>query len=233
MSKQSALVLGELPLFSGIPAADVGSIQSLIRFHDYRDGEVIFSRGDPGEQAFIIATGLVRISTLGENGKRVTVEIFKHGDMFGELATLDRRARTADANAIGPTKVAAIPADCVRALLTASPAFAVNLLRLLTERLRRTYSLLEDASLSDLERRLAKQVLYLMTLGSAGEHQVKLYSRMRQSDLADLLGATPRSIINILNKWRSEALAEFDGRTAQITILDLQRFRELAERDKV
>jgi CRP-like cAMP-binding protein len=50
---------------------------------------------------------------------------------------------------------------------------------------------------------------------------------MHQEDLADLLGATSRSIITILNKWRAEGLARFDGRSAQLTITDVERFRAL------
>ena len=137
-------------------------------------------------------------------------------------------ARAADATAIGPTRIVAIPGTAIRDLVSRSPAFSANLLRLVTGRLRRTYSLFEDASLTDLEHRLAKQVIYLISLGATDGRRVRIYSRMRQGDLADLLGATPRSIIKILNKWRSDGLVDFDGRTAQLTILDLDRFTSLA-----
>ena len=148
--------------------------------------------------------------------------------MFGEVAAIDGAPRTADAAAMGPTKLAIFPAGAFRKVLERSPAFALNVLRLVTGRLRRTYSLFEDASLADLEGRFAKQVLYLMGLGAAGERRVRIYARLILGALADLLGATPRSIITILNKWRAEKLADFDGRTAQLTILDLERLTALS-----
>jgi CRP/FNR family cyclic AMP-dependent transcriptional regulator len=218
-------------IFDNVPSADLSWLLGQTRVLVYRNGEEIFVRGAEGQFAFLVLAGLVRISTLGQNGKRVTVEIFKPPELFGELAIIDSQWRTADAAAMGSATLAAIPGGAIRDLLERSPAFAGNLLRLLARRLRRTYSLLEDASLMDLEHRLAKQVMYLMGIGAAGESRVRLYSRMRQGDLAELLGTTPRSIINILNKWRSEELAHFDGRTAQLTILDLSRFRRLAEGD--
>lgn len=216
-------------VFCEIPSADLVPMIAQSRIRQYADGDLIFSRGDAGNQAYIVIDGLVRISSLSESGKRVTVEIFKEQDVFGELSVIDRGTRTADATALGFVKVGAIPAEAFRELLYRSPVFGINLLRLMTTRIRRTYTLLEDASLADLEHRLARQVLYLVKLGASGSQRVRLYSRLHQSDLADLLGATPRSIISILNKWRSESLANFDGRTAQLTILDTERFRALAE----
>jgi CRP/FNR family cyclic AMP-dependent transcriptional regulator len=216
------------PAFHAVPTADLSSILGEARFRDYRDEEVVFSRGDRGDSVFVVIAGFVKVGTLGENGKRVTVEIFKELEMVGEVAIIDGDARTADAAAMGPATLAIIPAPAFRRLLLRSPAFAANLLRLVAARLRRTYSLFEDASLTDLEYRFARQVLYLMGRGAAGERRVRIYSRLNQSDLADLLGTTPRSIITILNKWRAEGLADFDGRTAQLTILDLERFSALS-----
>jgi CRP/FNR family transcriptional regulator, cyclic AMP receptor protein len=223
--------LAAAPAFKGVPPADLAPLLSQIRLRDYRDREIVFSRGGQGDHAYLVLGGLVQISTLGESGKKVVVEIFKEPEILGEVAVIDGLPRTADATAMGVVKLAVIPAAAFRGLLHTSSIFAVNMLHLENTRLRRTYSLFEDASLSDLEHRLAKQVLYLMGLGSAGERRVRIYARLHQRDLADLLGATPRSIINILNKWRTEGLVEFDGRTAQLTILDVERFNALSDSD--
>jgi CRP-like cAMP-binding protein len=217
-------------VFRGIPAVDLAPTFAQIRVRNYRDGDPVFSRGDVGDAAFLVLSGLVQAGTLGTNAKRVMVEIFKEGEMVGELAAIDGSPRTADAVAIGRVALAHFPASAFQDLLHRSPPFCTNLLHLAIVRLRRTYSLFEDASLSGLEHRLAKQVLYLMALGAAGERRVRILSRFHQGDLADLLGATPRSIINILNKWRDDGLATFDGRTAQLTILDLERFTALTRR---
>jgi CRP-like cAMP-binding protein len=194
-----------------------------------RDTQTVFSRGDEANLVYLILSGAVRISTLAASGKRITVEIFQRDALFGEIAVIDGGARTADAIAMGPTELAGIPAATFRDVLAGSAALANTQLRLLTARLRRTYSLLEDASLRSVELRLAKQVLYLVKLGATGEGQVRLRVRMHQDELADLLGVTTRSIINVLNKWRAEDLVAFDGRMAQLTILDSDRFRALTE----
>ena len=60
----------------------------------------------------------------------------------------------------------------------------------------------------------------------APKQGLQLAGRFRQSDLADLLGATTRSIITILNAWRADGLVIYDAARAQLTLCredDLQR----------
>ncbi len=91
----------------------------------------------------------------------------------------------------------------------------------LATRLRRTFDLFQDATFESLEVRLARQVLYLARRdGRRSEHGLRLAGRFRQGDLADLLGATTRSIITILNAWRASGLVTYDGDRAQLTLLD-------------
>jgi CRP/FNR family transcriptional regulator, cyclic AMP receptor protein len=53
--------------------------------------------------------------------------------------------------------------------------------------------------------------------------------RSRQGDLADLLGATTRSIVTILNAWRASGLVTYDGDRAQLTLLDEAALQALIE----
>lgn len=221
---------GEAALFRGVEPGELARLLGSATRANLADEHTIFSRGDPSNSIYLILAGAVRISTLASSGKRIVVEIFQRGDVFGEIAAIDAGLRTADASAMGPVELLTISGGAFRETIESSAKLANNLLRMVIDRLRRTYSLLEDASLRSLEQRLVKQVLYLARLGtSGGETKVRLQSRMHQDDLADLLGVTTRSIINVLNKWRSDGLVTFDGRTAQLTIVDMQRFRDLLE----
>jgi CRP/FNR family transcriptional regulator, cyclic AMP receptor protein len=222
--------LADAAVFKSVPPDEVRRLLGSAQVQNYPNNKVVFQRGDAADYAYIVLNGHVQISTQGQKkDARVTVEIFKAGDIFGELGVISGEKRTADANAMGTAQVATLNGMLFRTLMETSPAFSINLLQMVTGRLRRTYMLLEDAALLDLEHRLARQVLYLLKLGATGEQQPRLYARFRQKDLADLLAAVPRSIITILNKWRAQKLVHFDGRTAQLTILDLKRFKALLD----
>lgn len=112
-------------VFREIPSADLMPMLAQSKIRKYEDGDLIFTRGDAGDHAYFVVDGLVQISSLSESGKRVTVEIFREQDVFGELAVIDKGARTADAIALGFVKVAAIPAEAFRELLTVRPYSAL------------------------------------------------------------------------------------------------------------
>jgi CRP-like cAMP-binding protein len=103
---------------------------------------------------------------------------------------------------------------------------------MLSQRLRRTFALFQDATFETLEVRLARQILYLAMLqGRRAEHGVVLGSRLKQPDLADLLGTTTRSIITILNNWRAADIVHYDTERAQLTIRKEELLRTLVEPD--
>jgi CRP-like cAMP-binding protein len=104
------------------------------------------------------------------------------------------------------------------------------LCRMMAQRLRRTFELFQDATFETLEIRLARQVLYLAQReGHATPQGLRLAHRFRQPDLADLLGATSRSIITILNAWRATEIVTYDADRALLTVKDLPALRKLVE----
>jgi CRP/FNR family cyclic AMP-dependent transcriptional regulator len=101
---------------------------------------------------------------------------------------------------------------------------------MLAQRLRRTYELFQDAAFETLKVRLARQELYLAASeGRATQQGLRLTHRLRQADLADLLGATTRSIITILNAWRTAGLVVYDTDRALLTVKDIAAMRAIVE----
>ena len=199
---------------------------------DPHDGAEIFQQGQPANAVYAIVggDGRVRIGSSSTDAKSLMVEVFKIGEIFGELGVIDGRERTAAAVAIGKVRLWRISAAVFMEELNTTPMFGVALARMLSQRLRRTYTLLQDATFATVEIRLARQLLYLADLGGKRtEHGIHIQGRFRQADLANLLGVTPRSIITILNGWRTDELVIYDTNSAQLTILDPDALKNLAE----
>ena len=157
------------------------------------------------------------------------VQVFGSGQLFDELGVLIGAPRSADGTAEGHVRVGRLGAKDFLAALGEEPALGAALARLLAGRLQRTFTLFQDAAFETLEVRLARQLLYLASRGArrAEGGGLRLQGRFRQGDLADLLGATTRSIITILNAWRAERVVEYDADRALLTILDKARLRRL------
>ena len=109
-----------------------------------------------------------------------------------------------------------------------TPLLGINLSRMLAQRLRPTFELLQDATFATIEVRLARQLIYLAELhGRPTDVGLVVGTRLKQQDLADLLGATTRSIITVLNGWRTAGLVRYDSDQAQVVISDEAALRRL------
>ena len=158
------------------------------------------------------------------------VEIIRAGEIFGEMGVIDGSARSATATVEGRVRLLRIGKTHFMEALRTSPLVGIDLCLMMASRLRRTFELFQDATFETLEVRLARQVLYLAEReGKTTPDGVRLSNRLRQGDLADLLGATTRSIITILNAWRAAELVSYDTDKALLTIKDLTALRSVAE----
>lgn len=197
-----------------------------------RDGSVVCHQGEPSDCVYAVTggDGHVRIGAVDRNSKALMVEVFRAGEIFGEIGVIDGGPRTATAVAEGRVKLYRIRAASFQSALKQSGALGEAMSRMMAKRLRRTFELLQDATFETLEVRLARQVLYLADQeGRQTPGGIRLGHRLRQGDLADLLGATTRSIITILNNWRNADLVAYDTDQARLTIKQVEALRGLVQ----
>ena len=102
---------------------------------EYPAGTVIFSEGSPGYRAFIVQSGLVEISKIGANGERV-IGYVGGGEVFGEMAPIDRSPRMASATAVKDTTCIVMREDMLSAKLAEADPFVRDLLFVLVRGLR-------------------------------------------------------------------------------------------------
>lgn len=217
------MMLQRSPLFRGLPPQAVERIAGLATQRAYREGEIVFSQGDPGDALYAVVSGKVRISTGTADGRQVFLNIMEPGDTFGEIALLDGGARTAAATSIAPTELISIRREHFRGLLEHEPQLALELLRLCGQRLRWTSGLLEDAALLDAPARLAKR---LLILGEVHGKRVPggVCLRISQEDLAGFLGISRQAVNQQLQVWKGRGWVDL-GRGV-VTVRDEQALRK-------
>lgn len=94
-------------------------------------GHRFFAAGESGEEMYVVLSGEVEISLRGK-----ILETVHAGGIFGEMALIDRQQRSADVLAKTDVKVAAIDRKRFLFLLTRNPYFAIEVMTVMTERLR-------------------------------------------------------------------------------------------------
>lgn len=99
-------------------------------------GETVFSEGDPGDTAYFIRKGSVDILTTGQDGTERKLQVLGAGELFGEMALLDRTWRSASAVTREMTRLFVVTRDDVIRLLRQEPQMALWMLGLSSHRLR-------------------------------------------------------------------------------------------------
>lgn len=99
------------------------------------DGELIVGEGDTSRQMFIVASGRVRV-TKKQGDREVTLRTVERGEFFGEMALLEGLPRSASAYAVGDATLLVIEPGGLLLRLRRDPTLAIEMLRVLSERVR-------------------------------------------------------------------------------------------------
>jgi CRP-like cAMP-binding protein len=98
---------------------------------DFKAGDVIFRQGDPAHELFIVQSGEVEIRL----GNRV-LETLPQYSIFGEMALIDGAPRSASAIAASDAKLVSVSEKQFLFLISNTPYFALNVMRVMARRLR-------------------------------------------------------------------------------------------------
>jgi CRP/FNR family transcriptional regulator/CRP/FNR family cyclic AMP-dependent transcriptional regulator len=214
-----ATTLAKVPVFEGLPEAELADLAASVRTRSFREDEVIFHRDDPGAAFFIVESGRVKILLIGEDGRESLIALMSAGDSFGEMAVLDGENRSATAIALEPTRTLFIRGDDLMAFLERSPKAAMRFVHLLAKRLRTTNETLSDMVFFDVYGRVAKKLIDLSHHhGTPTANGTQIAVALTQQDLASLIGSSRESVNKVMKFFRDKGYIAVERQ--KITILN-------------
>lgn len=219
--------IAAVPLFEGLSSEQHKALAGIAIGRSYQKGQLIFAEGDEGIGFYIVISGRVKIYKLSPEGKEQIFHIFGPGEPFGEVAVFTGRPFPAFAEAFSQSDVLFFPRDSFIALIRKDPTLSLSMLAVLSIRLRKFTSLIEDLSLKEVPSRVAAYLLYLRGKGHETD-RIKL--DMTKGQLASLLGTIPETLSRILSKMNRLRLIKTEG--SHITILDPTGLEKIAREGK-
>lgn len=220
-------ILNQCQLFGGLPEEHITEIEKIAVGKKFNKGDIIFYDGDDGTGFYLIASGSVKIYKLSPEGKEQILHIVKEGDTIGAVPVFSGQSFPANACAISSCQLIFFDRKKFIQLITGKPALTMNLLALLSARLREFTIQVENLSLKDIPGRLASYLLYL-SKEQENIHCVKL--NISKAQLANLLGTGPESLSRVLGSMKNKKIIEEKG--ADIQLLNREQLQELAEKGK-
>ena len=207
-----------------LKALSEDEMDRLMRFstmHAYKTNEVIFRRGDPGEGMMAVLKGQIRIGIMSAEGKELIYNLIGAGQVFGEIALIDGKPRTADAVALEPTEAVVVRRRDFIPFLEADAKLCIRMMAVLCERLRLTSELAEDFMFLELRQRLAKRLVRLAQLYGRPWHEgVIINFRLPQRELAAMMGTSRESINKQLRTWAESGWLSVDRGNIAIHDID-------------
>ncbi len=217
-----AAVLNSCPLFSGLPENQIVELANIAFSKKVKRGVNIFFEGDAGDGFYLVANGKVKVFKLAFNGKEQILHILGDSQPFGEAAVFQGKPFPANAEALVNSELIYFPKKDFLRVIEKNPQVALNMLGLLSARLRKFAHQIEDLSLHEVPHRLANYLLYL-TEEQENENQVTL--EISKGQLASLLGTVPETLSRILTKFSNDGVLKVSNRTIEIT--NFEQLKEL------
>jgi CRP-like cAMP-binding protein len=215
--KGARQLLGKCVLFGGLSVDERAAVVARARIRTVNAGETIFAIGSPGEQMMALLRGTIRICVPSSEGKELLLAIIQPGEVFGELAVLDGKERSADAIAESPCTLAILDRYDIVSFFERNPAAWPKLVKVLCQRLRHTDEVFAEVALLQLPARLARSMLRLMDLHSTSTPGTKPVIRFSQRELANMMGGTRESVNRCLRNWQRNGIVQVTEGSITIT----------------
>ena len=172
-------------------------------------GEPIYGLGDAAQSVFFLRQGLVKLTSLTDDGRELILRLHQSGDVFGELChcTGERREQ---AVAMEDSDIVELSFDeFVAHLQQNRPAFLLFLSNV-AQQLSSAYEQIQTLSFSSTMERLVRTLNRLADeFGEAEGEWIKLTHYFRQDDLAQMIGARREVVSTLLNRLRDDGLVAY------------------------
>ena len=190
-------------IFQSLQPDDLKAVLAHAVLRQYPRGTAVLRKGDPGRGMLLIMRGQMRISSMLEDGREVTLGVVGPGEAIGEMSLLDGQERSADVTALDDCAALVMERGQFLRLLRGSPDLCLSLIEMLSQRLRQANTAIEDIALLDLSARLGKLLLRLARDCGAPAvgGGVRIELKLSQKDLSTLVGASREKVNRQLRQW--------------------------------
>ena len=224
--EKNSSVLKSTPLFSGVDPETIHDLAKYCTQKTYQDGQMLFRLGDRADGFYIVVEGVLEVFRSSNNLREQTLHLLREGEVCGEVPLFSGGAYPASARARENLKAMFVPGDAFIDVAHRHPEMLLEMLAVLSKRLRHFTNIIADLSLRDVQARLANHLLQLSR--DQGSDIVTLPSSKRQ--LATTLGTIPETLSRAFAKLASTGAVSIAGST--ITVHRPDALQEIVDASK-
>lgn len=189
----------------------LADLEKLLTTRKLTTDESLYSTGDPSVCGYQIITGRIKISNYSADGDEMIIANLQDGDCVGDLGLITGECRFNHASAICDTEINILNRNDFEQLCIKHPEIPMSINKLLSNRLRILFTMVEDAYLLPLYERLARTIVRLaLSYGKHDDEGNTIVSDVSHETLGQMVGATRQSIGRELKKMSSQNMLRLE-----------------------
>ena len=204
-----------VPFMSELPEDSIHKIAAHFVTISHPASQVLLLENDWGGSVYFILEGWVKIRTYNLDGKEVTLNILGRGEIFGEMAAMDKMPRSTDAITLTKTLIGRIPAEDFVNLINTEPMAGVRLVQLMAKRLRQVNRRLQLREASSISR-VADAILFLVEGQGTQSDQGTEIPNLPHREISSLSGLARETVTRVLTKLEKKGLIQRDADSMRI-----------------
>jgi CRP/FNR family cyclic AMP-dependent transcriptional regulator len=220
-------LLSIVDIFKPLSEQDIERLDGQLPDRHLERGQIFYTPEDSSEKLFILQKGKIRIFRMTPDGREFTLTIVEAGTIFGEMALTTQQLEGAYAQAMESSQVSTMAREDLERLVLEKPEVGLQIMHVLSQRLRRQETRLEDATMKDVRSRLAGIIVLLVeSEGVRTNSGYRIPAHHTHESLGTMIGANRVAVTRAFGLLQDDGVVELRWRL--IYVPDLQGLRQAA-----
>lgn len=214
-------LLRSVPLFAELDTGDMARVEEHLIERKIPDGGAVFYEGQVASHIYLLHQGKIKVCRYTPGGKEQIIRVWTDTSAFGLIAALGQGYYPANAIALVPSIVSALPVERLRQLAAEIPTLSDTLLRQVGLRMRMFQERLYQQDFLEVQGRLASLLLSMArTTGIKRPEGIRVAVGLTHQDLASMTGTTRETVTRTLSNFRRHALIDLDASGILVRSID-------------
>jgi len=180
---------------------------------EHAKGRIIYGPNNLSKNIYLVLTGTVGISQIGEDGSEVLLDVVLPEELFGESAFLESSGQREQATAMEPVRLMTWPVSDMEELLLKRPRLAVALVQVLAQRNAELTRRIESFATDSIQQRLARSLLHFSErMGTPEEDGAVRMMPFTHALLSQYVGTSREVITQHMNRFRKQGYVTYSRR---------------------
>jgi CRP/FNR family cyclic AMP-dependent transcriptional regulator len=221
----STLGLKTVLLLQGLSQERLEILAAQCNWRRVEPGQVIVARNSPDRDVHFVVSGRVRVTSFSAGGRQVTFRDAEAGEMFGDLAAIDAKPRSADVLALDSVLVASLSPEHFRDLIAAEPLVRERVLQRLAGLVRLLSERVIELSTLGVQNRIHAELLRLARTSGQSGNRIRIDPAPKHADIASQVSTYREQVTREFSALTKQGLLEKDG--TGIVLTDVERLERI------